>query len=373
MIKRMILMLVAVTVILGLIFGYKAIGNHFMNEFFDNMPMPAASITATEVIESNWTPTTRAVGSFVAVQGTELTSQASGIVTAIHFENGQQVTEGQPLVSLDTEVDEAELARLKAMLDIAELDAERLERLQTDRNISESEVQRARSEALQAKAAVDARKAEIRKKTIKAPFNGVVGLRQVNLGQYLSPGQAVVSIQSLDPVYLNFSLPEQRLSEIRLGHVLRVRVDAYPDRVFEGSITAIEPSVRQSTRTFEIQGLFDNDDEYLRPGMFGRVEMDLGDSKSVKVIPQTAVQFNPYGNLVYVINENDDGGLFVQQRLIRTGRTQGDLIEVTEGLELGEQIATSGLLKLRNEAAVKINTDPALQPPADSAPRPANQ
>lgn len=374
---RMILMLVGVIVVFGGIFGFKAVGNYFMNDFFDNMPMPTASVTAAEVYEDHWVPSTEAVGSFVAVDGAELAVEIGGTVTGIHFENGQAVEEGQRLVSLDVDVDEAELERLQAAARLAELEQARFERLFRQNSVSEADLQRAQSESAQAEAAVRSQQARVRQKAVRAPFDGVAGIRRVNVGQYVSPGMPVVAVQSLDPIYLNFSLPEQRLAQVLAGQHLTVDVDAFPDMQFEGEISAIEPRVSESTRTFEVQATFANEDGLLRPGMFGRVRLDTGATQTVKVIPQTAVQFNPYGNAVFVINENGDGengdGLRVNQRLIRTGRTRGDMIAVLEGLEVGERIATSGLLKLRNDAPVVISENGDAQPSAELEPQPENQ
>lgn len=369
---RLILMLVAVGVIFGLIFGYKAVVSYFMNQYFDNMPMPAATITATEVYEDHWIPAAEAVGSFVAVDGADLTVEVGGIVAAIHFENGQAVEAGQLLVSLDVDADEAELERLQAAAKLAELEQARLERLYRQNSISEADMQRAQSETTQANAAVRTQRARIRQKTVRAPFDGIAGIRRVNTGQFVSPGMPVVTAQSLDPIYLNFSLPEQRLAQIRPGQHLAVRVDAYPGMQFNGEISAIEPRVRESTRTVDVQATFTNEGGLMRPGMFGRVRLETGEAETVKVIPQTAVQFNPYGNAVFVIEENGDEPR-VTQRLIRTGQTRGDMIAVLEGLEVGERIATSGLLKLRNDAVVNISDNGELQPPSELEPRPENQ
>ncbi len=377
MTKRMIIMLTAVIVVFGLIFGYKAIGNHFMNEFFDNMPMPAAAITATEVYEDEWIPSTEAVGTFVAVDGAELSVPVPGVVVAIHFDNGQNVTRGQALVSLDTQTDEAELQRLEAAAQLAALEQERLERLHQRQSVSEADLERAQSETAQARASVRAQEARIRQKTVRAPADGVAGIRRVNIGQYVSPGEPVVTVGAVDPLYMNFSLPEQRLAQVRPGQRLSVRADAWSDVIFDGEITAIEPRVQESTRTFEVQATIDNAEGLLRPGMFGRVRLETGAAESVKVIPQTAVQFNPYGNAVFVINDNNANQTgnqqTVTQRLIRTGPTRGDMIVVREGLEPGERVATSGLLKLRNEAAVTIIDNGQVQPTAELAPRPENQ
>ncbi len=372
MTKRMIIMLIAVGVLFGGIFGFKIFMNSFLNDMFDNMPMPTPTITATEVTADEWTPQETAVGSFRAVQGAELTTEASGIVTGIHFNNGDKVEKGQKLVTLNPETDEAELERLQATEKLARLELERHRKLYEEGNISESELQRRQSEAAQTTAAVKSQEARIRQKTIRAPFDGISGIRQVNLGQYVSAGSPVVTVQSLDPIFLNFTLPEQSLGRVENGQEVRVEVDAYPEESFSGEITAIEPVIRESTRTFEVQATLQNPEMRLRPGMFARVSLDAGESRNVKLVPQTAIQFNPYGNAVFVIREEGEG-LKVTRRFVRTGDRRGDMIAVLDGLEVGDRVATSGLLKLRNDASVKINDDPALQPSAELDPQPANQ
>lgn len=373
--KRMLLMLLACSVVLGLIFGYKAVGNHFMNQFFDEMSDPPATVTAGTVEERTWTRQIPAVGNLAAVQGAMLPARADGEVVGIHFRNGQQVEQGDLLFELEAEAEKAERDRLAAQLDIARTEADRLVPLRERDEISESELQQALSEVAQARAALAMQEAMLERKQVRAPFSGVVGLRQVNLGEYVSPGTAMVNLQSFDPIFLNFTLPEQRLGDLNAGQAVRLKVDAYPDTTFAGEVTAIEADVSSSTRTVEFQAELPNEELKLRPGMFGRVQVDLGEPRSVQVIPRTAVQFNPFGNLVFVISEDEDDEdtLRVRQRLIQTGETRGDVIEVTEGLENGERIATSGLLKLRNDQPVEINDNPDLQPQTDDEPTPANR
>ncbi|MEE2002793.1 efflux RND transporter periplasmic adaptor subunit [Alkalimonas sp. MEB108] len=372
MFKRMSLMLLAVLIVFGGIFGYKAIGNHFMNQFFDNMPMPTASITAAKAEPDRWEAAISAVGSFVAMQGTELTSESSGIVREILFESGAAVEKGQLLVKLDDSIDQPELARLQAAAKLAQIELNRNQRLFQERSVSELDLRRRESEAEQAAAAVRMQQARIAQKEIRAPFSGILGIRRVNLGQLLSPGSAVVSLEALDPVYLNFTLPEQRLSQIHLGQQVRVRVDAHQEQAFYGEITAISPGVRASSRSVEIQATLQNPDYQLRPGMFGRVEVLTGQVQDVLLVPQTAIQFNTFGNSVFVLRE-EDGQLKAFQRFVQTGETRGDLINVLSGLEPGDQVATSGLLKLRNGAAVKVSENGNAQPSAELNPQPANQ
>lgn len=372
MLKRMILMLVASAVVFGLIFGYKAVGNYFMNQFFDNMPVPPVTITAAEVQTDTWVDSVPAVGSFRAVNGTMLPAQIDGEVLEILFENGDIVEQGQALFRLDSSIERAERDRLAAVLDIAQSESERLLPLRERQEVSESELRRQQNQAAQARAALAMQDAMLARKTIRAPFAGMVGLRQVNLGEYVTPGTDMVSLQSFDPMFLNFTLPEQYLAQITRGQHIVASVDAYPQLEFDGEVLATEPSVRESTRTIEIQARFENPDQYLRAGMFARVRLDLGQPRDVYMVPRTAVQFNPFGNIVFVI-EQDGDNLVVQQRLVRTGQNRGDMVEVTEGLQPGERVASSGLLKLRNNAVVRINDDPELQPPASTNPQPVNR
>jgi membrane fusion protein, multidrug efflux system len=372
MYKRMFLMLIIAGLIFGGIFGYKAVGNYFMNQYFDTMPMPVATITATTVSTAQWQPFVSAVGSFAAVNSTELSTEASGIITSIQFDNGSEVRRGELLLTLDDSVDQADLTRLTAASKLAELELDRLQTLLRDKGVSELDVRRRESEAAQALAAVTSQQARIAQKTIHAPFDGITGIRQVSLGQLVSPGDNVVSLQSLDPIYLNFSLPEQQLASISKGQQLTVSVDAWTGQQFNGEITAIAPAVRQSSRSIEVQATFANPEHKLRPGMFARVQMDTGESNQVTLVPQTSIQFNPYGNSVFLIRETD-GKLTAHQRFVSTGQSRGDVVAITAGLEPGDRVATSGLLKLRNGAQVKISDNELATPTADPAPEPANQ
>lgn len=370
--KRMILMFAVSIIVFGLIFGYKAVGNYFMNDFFDNMPAPTVTITAAEVEQQTWRESVTTIGNFAAVNGTMLSVQVPGVITEIHFANGDEVQQGDVLFSLDTDIDVAELERLQAQLDIATLEAARLQRLAQSESISASELARAESEVAQVRAALAAQQALLQQKTIRAPFSGALGIRRVNLGEYVAPGTQLVSLQSKAPIFLNFSLAERYRGQLNLEQTLVARVDSYLDHEFSGEITAIAPDISDTTRSVAVQATFNNSENRLKPGMFARVELAINAPREVLVIPRTAVQFNPFGNVVYLLEEKD-GELIANQQLIRTGQVQGDLIEVTDGIQAGDRVASSGLLKLRNNAVVKINDDPSLQPPAERNPRPVNE
>ncbi|PCE67092.1 efflux RND transporter periplasmic adaptor subunit [Salinivibrio sp. YCSC6] len=373
MIKRLIIMLVACGLVFGGIFAYKAVGNHFMNQFFDNMPAPTVTVTATTVSTHPWREQQTTIGSFAAINDTQLTTEASGIVNNILFDNATSVKKGQLLVTLDASVDEAELRRLESVAELAQLELRRYQRLFKDKNVSESELKRKESEAKQAIAAVDSQKARIEQKALTAPFDGIIGIREVSLGQLIAPGTAVATLTSVTPIYLNFTLPEQQLSTLRNGQTVSATISAQPDKVFTGTVTAISPVVTPSSRSVDIQATFDNPDAILRSGMFARVSLDQGEeAQNVLLAPQSAIQFNPYGNAVFVIQEQDDA-LTVQQRFVQTGARRGDMIVIKDGLQPGDRIVTSGLLKLRNGSNIKISDNERVQPSEDLDPNVVNQ
>ncbi len=383
--KRMIWMLIGAIVVFGGVFGVKAMMSAGMNQFFDNMPQPASSITAATAKSERWSDNEESVGTFVAINGTNVTTEAGGVVKSIEFEAGQPVKAGQVLIRLNTANELATLNSLEATAKLAAVQRDRWRKLGQDKLVSLDEVEQRATAAASARANADAQRALIAQKTIRAPFDGFLGIRQVNLGQFVNPGDPIVSLQALDPIYLDFSLPEKLMGQVQGGTRVRATLDAMPGRTFEGEVTAIQPEVDANTRNFKVQATFDNAEGNLRPGTFAHVGFALGGERTVVVIPQTAVSFNPYGNAVYVISkkkraegEKDMQGkpltgdkLIVTQRFIKTGATRGDLIAVTDGLKPGEQVATSGLLKLRNDAEVTINNK--VLPTADAQPKTENR
>ncbi|HLT43205.1 MAG TPA: efflux RND transporter periplasmic adaptor subunit, partial [Luteimonas sp.] len=366
---RLILMLLGTALVFGGVFAVKAVIGTQTNKFFDNMPQPAAAVSAAEATTASWGDDADAVGTFVAVNGTDVTTEAGGVVRAIGFEAGQPVKAGEVLVRLNTDNELATLRALETSARLAKVQADRWQQLGGERLVSLDEVQQRVAAAASAQAQVEAQRALIAQKTIRAPFSGELGIRRVNLGQFVSPGDPIVSLQQLDPIYLDFSLPEQYMDKLDAGTVVHATVDALPGKVFEGKVTAVEPRVDPDTRNFTAQATLANPDGLLRPGAFAHIRIALGGEREVVVIPQSAVSFNPYGNAVFVIGEvprqegeTDMQGnaltgnkLVVTQRFIGTGATRGDLVAVTDGLEPGERVATSGLLKLRNEAEVTID------------------
>lgn len=382
---RWTLMLVGVIVVFGGVFLIKAIFAKGTNDFFDHMAQPAVTISAAPAKQARWSNDTDAVGTLAAVNGIDVTAESGGVVRSIEFKAGQPVQAGAVLVRLNTANEEAVLKALESSAQLAQVQAQRWQALGRDKMVSLDDVQTRTTAAANARAQVEAQRALIAQKTVRAPFSGVLGIRRVNLGQFISPGTAVVSLQQLDPVFVNFSLPEQLIGQIAEGASVNATVDALPGRSFTGTITAVDPQVDPATRNFTVQATVPNPDGALRPGSFAKVSFGLGGERDVVVIPQTAVSFNPYGNAVFVISkvarepgETDAQGkplsgdkFVVTQRFIKTGATRGDLIEVTSGLKPGEQVVTSGLLKLRNGSEVLI--DNTVQPSADAQPAVQNR
>lgn len=379
--RRMIVMLLLVTVVFGGIFGMQAMGKKGMQQYFDNMPVPPATISTFSAQAQTWQALLEAPGTILAVQGTTLTSEAGGLVTAILFESGSRVNKGDLLVQLDSADERAELARLQAQAELSNLNRQRREKLYGLEAIAKSDLDAAISEYNAAKAAVEAQRARLAQKDIRAPFTGVLGIRRINLGEYLPPGGAIVTLQSLDPVDVDFELPEQRLAQARTGLKVSISADAFPGRSFMGEVFAIEPQVNADTRNFKVRARLPNRDLVLRPGQYANVRLELSESNAVVVVPRTAIDYNAYGSAVYVVvKKKTDAAapatpgappasdLEVVQRFVKTGAVRGDFIAITEGLKAGDQVATSGLLKLRGGMPVIVNN--TVQPDAVANPAP---
>lgn len=369
--KRMMLMLIACLVVFGGVFGVQAMINKGMNEFFDDMPMPAVSITVAKAEKDSWPLRLSAVGTANAVNGTQLTTEVAGIINKIAFQSGEHVKAGQTLLTLDDETDRAELTALRAAAALTKAELERTQRLHRQGSASKAELDRATSQADQAAGNLASQEARIAQKNIKAPFAGQLGIRLVNLGEFISPGTPVVSLQQLSPIYVDFKLPESHLSALSVGQDVTVSADAWPDN-FTGKVTAIEPNIDASTRNIKVQAEIDNPELKLRPGMFTRVQLSMGADEEVLMIPQSAVSFNPYGNAVFVVvdgeGRNGETQQIVKRRFVRTGRTMGDFITVLEGLAEGDTVATSGLLKLSNDTVIKVSEEVELNASKNPAP-----
>ena len=327
---------------------------------------PPETVSTAPVTKEKWEKSVESVGSLRAVQGADLSTEESGVVAKILFENGQEVKEGDLLVELDTDTEQANLRSAEAEQDLARTVYERTRRLRANNTVPQSDLDAAESQLRKMTALVEQLKATIRKKQINAPFSGRLGIREVNLGQFVNNGDKIVSLQSLDPIYVDFLLPQQLIAALQSGQKLQVVTDVYPGEVFEGTLTAVNAEIDPVTRNIRLQGTLPNADGRLRPGMFGRVLLSLGQADEVTSIPATAVISATYGDSVFVIKQETgaDGTArqVAEQRFIRTGRAKGDFIAVTEGLQPGETVVSAGAFKLRNGSPVEVNNDLAPQP-----------
>jgi membrane fusion protein, multidrug efflux system len=338
---------------------------------------PPETISSAVAHPEKWQDSFSAVGSITAVQGVMVTPEIAGTVSEIAFESGTIVNKGDLLVRFDTRTEEAQLKAANAQLEWAKVSAERARKLRTDSTVSQSELDQAEAAFQQAKANSDAIQAIIDKKTIRAPFAGKLGIRQINLGEYVDAGKPIVSLQSLTPVYADFSLPQQDLSQIKTGMTVRVSLDAYTNKQFEGTLTAVNPNLDEATRMVRLQATLDNADHLLRPGMFARIDVVLPNVDDVLVIPATAVLSAPYGDSVYLIEQSTNApagtngpALVAKQQFVRVGRARGDFVSVESGLKDGDHVVSAGLFKLRNLAPVVENND--ISPKPSEKPKPSD-
>jgi len=354
-----------------LLVGVKALQIHKLMAFGASFVPPPETISSAVAHEEQWQDTLTAVGSVNAEQGVMVSPEIAGNVSEIDFESGATVRKGDLLLKLDTSSEEAQMRAAEAQVDWAKVSAERLRTLRTNNTVSQSELDQAEAALKQAQANADQIQSVIGKKNIRAPFDGRLGIRLVNLGESLAVGRSIVSLQSLTPVFVDFSLPQQDLSQLKTGQAVQVTCDAYPDQKFEGALTAINPDLDATTRSVTLRATFENTNQLLRPGMFVRVAVVLPQAQPVLAIPATAVLSAPFGDSVYVIepSTNSAGGLVVRQQIVRTGPVQGNSVSVLSGLKPGDRVASAGLFKLRNGSPVTVNNDivpPTVKNPSDS-------
>ena len=333
---------------------------------------PPESVTSLVAKEEAWVPALKAVGSTAAVQGVTVSTDEPGIVHKIAFESGQTVNEGDLLVQLEVSQEQAQLRSAEAQMRLAQANLLRQQNLLKSRVSSQADYDSVQAQYDQAMARVEEVKALINKKTIRAPFGGVLGIRAVNLGQYLQSGAQVAPLQSLDPIYANFWLPQQNFGQIGAGQAVRVRADGLPDVEFEGKINAVDSVIDEATRNVRVQATLPNPKGLLRPGMFVNVEVPLAETASHVVLPATAIQFAPYGDTVFIIEDmkGPDGKTYrgVRQQVVKVGESRGDRIAVLSGVKAGEEVVTSGVFKLRPGVHVQVNN--SIQPENSVSPRP---
>ncbi|MDH0895082.1 MULTISPECIES: efflux RND transporter periplasmic adaptor subunit [unclassified Pseudomonas] len=371
LLRRMLIMLGVVLVVVLALAAYKGFSIYQQIQMF-TAPQPAISVSAALSEEKAWQSRLPAIGTLKAFQGVDLTVEVSGTVRDMLFRSGEKVSQGQPLIQMDSAVEQASLATSEAELKLARVEFERGQNLVKRQAISKSEFDRLASELQKADASVAQLKAMLAKKRINAPFAGTIGIRQVDVGDFLSSGTVIATLQDLSTLFVDFYLPEQAVPQLAIGQRVRISVAAYPGEVFEGEIGAINPKVEESTRNLQVRAMLPNPDNKLLPGMFANLEVLLPGEKTQVVVPETAITYTLYGNSVYVIDEKkddkgavvkDDKGqaqLVVERRFVETGERRDGIVLILKGLEAGEQVVTAGQLKLDNGAHVVIADDSSL-------------
>lgn len=371
--KRMIKMLIFVSLLFGGILAYKVFINHMMQKAIASNKDPVMTVSAMKVSYSPWQPQIMASGSLRAIRGVNVTAQLSGMVGTIYFTPGAFVEKDEPLVQQNANSDLATLHSLEANAELARITYERDKAQYWVKAVSKQTVDADRANLQSLRAQVASQAATVAKKTIRAPFTGRLGISAINPGQFLNPGDTIVMLQTLDPIYADFYVPQQKLGQLKLGQLVTVTTDAYPGKEYQGKITTINPGVDPATRNVGVEATIDNPQYELAPGMFASVMVNIGDEINYLTLPQSAISFNPYGELVYVIKETgqDDkkkSPLYIaHQVFVETGDARGDQIEVLKGIQEGDMIVTSGQVKLKNGSRVVINN--SITPP--NSPHPA--
>ena len=376
MIKRLLIAFIILAIFLGGLAYFQLVFKpQMIKEFLSAQAPPPATITAQAAQTRNWIERLPAIGTLIASQGVDVASQVAGIVTEIGFESGQDVPEGKKLVQLDISVERADLTSAEATQREADVAYKRQTDLLRKSVASEANVDTALAKRDTAAAAVNRIKALIAQKAILAPFAGRLGIRKVELGQYISPGLAMVTLQALDPIWVDFPMPEQNIGKLKTDQVIELTVDAFPGEVFKGRITSLDARVAQDTRTLLVRGTLANPERKLLPGMFANVAVLAGEESEVVTVPRTAVTYSLYGDAVYVVTpeEPKEGEAkpsdaeqiyVVERRFVRPGQVRGDLVAINFGLKEGEQVVTTGQLKLDNGSRVRIDNSQELKPPA---------
>lgn len=372
MIIRIFLAILVVAAIVGAIVYTKLGQFQAMGDAQKTMVIPPETVNAADAKQMTWEQTLESTGTLAAVQGVVVSAEAGGRVKRIGFEAGVTVKAGDVLLELDTASEDAQLASARSSLALAQSNLSRTRRLAKRQLVSRAEVDNAAAQAKAARAQVNVVQASIKRKSVVAPFDGQLGLRQVNLGQILREGDPIVSLQTMDPIHADFSIPQQYLHELKPGMPVRLTTDAAPGKVFNGELLAISPQVDPVTRNIKVQAQLANPENLLRAGMFARIEVLLPEQQQVVAIPSTAIQYATFGDSVFVIKaEKSDNGeekLVLEQRFVRLGQARGDFMAIVEGLEDGDRVVSSGVFKLRTGMTVVI--DNTLAPKPSVNPRP---
>src|SRR5579872_512243 len=372
MAKRMFFMLaVVIVVVAGLgFFKYRQIQTAIA--MGSSFAPPPSAVTTVVTKSENWPSSLDVIGTTAAIQGVTVSADLPGTVSRINFESGQSVHAGDVLVELDTREERAQLAAAESDRDLAKINYDRDQQLVKEGVVARMQSDNAEAQQKSTEAKVGEIKATIQRKTIRAPFSGILGIRQINLGQYLAAGAAIVSLQALDPIYVNFGVPQQQSSLVKTGRILELTSDDVPGVTFKGRVTAIDSVVNEATRNLQVQATLPNPGGKLRPGMFVQVQLGLGSSQNVIPLPASAINYAPYGDSVFVVTDlKDPKGktyLGVRQQFVKVQGSRGDQVGVISGINPGEEVVSSGVFKLRNGAAVQVNNK--VQPPNNPKPNP---
>jgi membrane fusion protein (multidrug efflux system) len=376
MIKPIIIMAIAVAVVLGGVFGWQRFVAGFGKKFMAAAASAPQTVSTTVAATAEWQPFYQSTGTLRAVRGADLSAQASGVVEQIAFDSGNEVPAGKVLLRLNPNDDYAKLQQLQAAAELADQTLKRDQEQFAAQAVSQANLDSDVSTQKSAHAQVAAQEALIEEKIVKAPFAGRLGIRQVDLGQYLTAGTAIVTLQALDPILIDFYLPQQALAQVKIGQPVTAAVDTYPGESFKGIVESINSKVDAASRNVQVRASLRNADRRLVPGMFASVSIEYGDQRHPVTLPQTAVTYNPYGDTVYVVEQHgvDEQGhprLEVQQRFVQLGPTRGDQIAVDSGIKPGETIVVAGQMKLRNGVPVRVNND--VMPANALDPHPPNE
>jgi membrane fusion protein (multidrug efflux system) len=367
--RRLIIVVAAVGGLLVLLVGFNAFKGIMIKKFMAGNSQPPQTVTTTLVKYSDWQPEISAVGSVRAVRGVDITTEVTGLVRSVDFRSGEDAKRGQVLVHLNADSDIATLHSLEAAADLADTVYARDKMQFEAQAISQAQLDADAADLKNKRAQAAAQAALVEKKVLRAPFDGRLGITTVNPGQYLNTGDKVVTLQELDPVYVDFRLPQEQLAQVRTGLEVRLGIDAFPGESFPGKINAVDPLVDSSSRNFQAEATVANPGRKLLPGMFVRVTVLSGAKQNYLTLPQTSITFNPYGSTVFLVEKDAKGKRAAQQTFVTTGPTRGDQIAVLKGIKEGDEVVTSGQLKLKNGTPLDIST---LAQPAD-APDPTPQ
>ena len=375
MIKRMLIMLAVVAVLFGGLFGFKAFLGGVIRKSISAQGIPPQTVSTAKAQFTEWQGEFQAVGTLRAVRGADLASEVPGVITAIQFQSGQEIEAGAPLVQLNNESDLARLRSLAAAAELAETIYERDKKQLEIQAVSQAVVDADAASLKSAKAQVAEQQALVNKKLVRAPFSGRLGIRAVDIGQYVNAGMKLVTLQALDPVYVDFFAPQKSLEKLAVKQKVALKVDAFPGQQFSGEISSIDPRLDPATRNIQVRATVRNPKHSLLPGMFATVVLASGGRQRYLTLPQTAVSYNPYGDTVFVVEENkgkdEKVALLAQQKFVTTGETRGDQVAILSGIKEGDTVVTAGQIKLRSGFPVIVNN--SIQPTNDPAPKPKDE